>query len=166
MRLVGFASTATLDNQRCVIMPGAAFLSIAARGLDGINLHFEHDTSRTVGRIDVLEYREDKLWCEAEVDGRLSFTNALRRPNHAFGFSIGGKARRWRREPDGTLIVHTIDLHEISITDAPRNPDCTLSVVSKPGVLSDLFGEHDAAVAAATRINIPKPVIRYEGETL
>lgn len=168
MLIRGWASTARLCGGG-IIAPGAFGLAIAARGPGRIALRLDHDPAYPAGRISKLVERPEGLWCEAELMPALKGVAAriaaiLRGGGH--GLSIGGFKRRFRRNPDGSLLIHTIDLREISLTAYPRNADCQIEFDRpKAGLWPSELGDAFAAMDARPQPAIAFPPIQYGAAT-
>ncbi|WID97001.1 HK97 family phage prohead protease [Bosea vestrisii] len=169
MLVKGWASTTRLDQNNSILAAGAFDLAIAKRGLAGIALLLDHDWGMPAGRITRLETMGGRLWIEAILDPArpgVAARIALLRREKKHGFSVGGFKHRFRRQVDGTLLIRTADLREVSLTAYPRNTDCQLVFDSAPAKLwpadlQETLDEQDRAVAAAAKRSFI-PVIKYE----
>lgn len=171
MILTGFASTARLDDERAQIAAGAFDLALAERGVAGIKFLLDHDHSRPAGHFIAIGPRDGKLWAEAMIDPKLPGCAACIRAINAgaqFGFSVGGRKRRFGRRDDGSIIIHTADLHEISLTAYPRNADCMVAAEmpapKRIDAMAEIFAAQAAAAAAARPFKMPDLPIRYHQE--
>lgn len=77
-----------------------------------------HDSSKIIGRWDLIEEREYGLWCEGTVlDEDAQFWI---RESCLSGLSIGYAGLQHKRE-NGLRKLQTVELEEISVTSIPMN---------------------------------------------
>lgn len=155
----GIASTSRIDKDGTILAPGCFFLSIAATGLNGIALNIDHDPGKRAGRITRLDYEDEVLLCEAELDPTLAGVRQIierMKRGSGFGFSVGGRKKRFGVNSELVTVIHSAVLDHIAITEWPRNADCRIEQVipARPrspvarDALADMFQNH------------PKPTFR------
>ncbi|KQP94703.1 peptidase U35 [Methylobacterium sp. Leaf113] len=110
------------DLGRDVVAPGAFAQSLAARGVAGVRMLWQHDPAEPVGRW--LSLREDARGLR--VAGQLNLAvqrarelDALLRDGSLDGLSIGFRTLRARPERGGNRRLEAIDLWEISLVTFP-----------------------------------------------
>jgi HK97 family phage prohead protease len=110
------------DLGRDVVAPGAFAASLAARGVAGVRMLWQHDPAEPVGRW--LSLREDGRGLL--VAGQLNLSvqrarelDALLGAGGLDGLSIGFRTVRARPERGGTRRLEAIDLWEISLVTFP-----------------------------------------------
>ena len=124
------------DLGRDVVAPGAFAASLAARGIAGIRLLWQHDPNEPIGRW--LAIAEDARGLH--VRGRLNLAVARAREVHALlrdgaidGLSIGFRTLEAARERHGGLRRLTkIDLWEISLVTFPMHPGARVGKGATP----------------------------------
>ncbi|MCK2057114.1 HK97 family phage prohead protease [Methylobacterium sp. 37f] len=110
------------DLGRDVVAPGAFAQSLAARGVAGVRMLWQHDPAEPVRRW--LSLREDARGLR--VAGQLNLgvqrareLDALLRDGSLDGLSIGFRTLRARPERGGNRRLEAIDLWEISLVTFP-----------------------------------------------
>ena len=116
-----------------IVLPGAFKQSLAARGVDGVRLLFQHDPAEPIG-----------VWEELREDGRGLYAKgrlvpdvkrgrevlSLMRAGAVDGLSIGFRSTRATRDAKtGIRRLAQIDLWEISIVTFPMLPEARISAV-------------------------------------
>lgn len=77
-----------------------------------------HESTKIIGRWDLIEEREFGLWCEGTIlDEEIQF---LVKEQCLSGLSIGYVSRQHKRE-SGLRKLQVIELEEISLTPVPMN---------------------------------------------
>jgi HK97 family phage prohead protease len=138
--IAGWASTPTLDTGDDIVVPGAFSESIASRGLKGmrgVKLLLNHDTSKMAGTISKLETRGNGLWMEAQLNLNVSYVRdayELAKMNGGIGFSVGFRVleRQWVKDAktnDEYRIINKGDLMEISVVAAAMNEECGTVII-------------------------------------
>ncbi|GLS28859.1 prohead serine protease [Mesorhizobium albiziae] len=122
----GFCSTPHLDNQRHVVELGAL------APLPGhVPLLYRHDASKVAGTIELLEYRDGGLWCQARIDdeqylkGMTHLSACFTVFEHKFVDQYTEKQRR---------VISKARLDEISLTNNPGNSACTIIIKQADGI--------------------------------
>jgi len=133
--IAGWASTPHVDHAQDMVEAGAFQESISKRGLTGpksIKLLLNHSARQVAGVIKVLEYREDKLWIEAQLNLEVSYVKDLYAvaKDVGFNFSVGFFTQEYtivREEGKDTIYkIHKGDLFEVSIVPFPMNEEATV----------------------------------------
>ena len=121
------------DMSHDIVLPGAFAESLAARGVSGIKMLFQHDANQPIGVWTSL--REDARGLY--VQGRLlpevakaREVRALMRAGALDGLSIGFRTVKGRRDRSGGVRrLHKVDLWEISIVTFPLLPEARIATV-------------------------------------
>ena len=139
--IAGYASTSDIDLMQDVVLPGAFQESIDERGLTGpsaIKLLLNHDWGKLAGVITLLEYRDDKLYMEAQLDLEDEEVRNLHRKAVMLGglnFSVG-----FRNAPGGVNFVEDdqgrqyyeiekASLYEVSVVPFPANEAAQMTMI-------------------------------------
>lgn len=130
----GYASLfGVVDLGRDMVMPGAFARSLAARGVGGVRMLWQHDPNEPVGAWSVI--REDARGLF--VRGRLNLAVRRARDIHALmrqgaldGLSIGFKTETALSDPrSGVRRLTRVDLWEISLVTFPLLPQARVATV-------------------------------------
>jgi HK97 family phage prohead protease len=135
--IAGWASTSALDCYDDVVAPGAFAESINLRGTKGpkgVKLLLNHDSEDPAGVIEVLEYRDSKLWIEAQLALGASYVRdfyEVAKMNGGFNFSVGFRIQEYsiKKDDDGDdqRIITKGDLIEVSAVPFPANDECVMT---------------------------------------
>lgn len=120
-----------------IVAPGAFADSLAARGVAGIRMLWQHDPDMPIGRW--LELREDEtgLFVRGKLTegvARAREVRDLMRDGAVDGLSIGYRTVAARKDAAGGRRLIKVDLWEISVVTFPMLPDARIRAV-KGGVL-------------------------------
>jgi len=154
--VAGWASTSDVDFHGHMVKAGAFLDSIKDRGLTGprsIKLLHGHDWNNVCGVIKVLEYRQGKLWIEAQIDLRIGYARDLWYSADISGglsFSVGFSVQEYTvhnaDEKDGKEEWYEItkgDLMEVSITPFPANEKAVMTIVKDDSELPKTVAEFE-----------------------
>lgn len=139
--VAGWASTKDLDSYGHVVEVGAFSESIAKRGLTGpksVKFLRGHDRDFPLGVVKVLEYRNDRLWIEAQLNLKVSYAADLwemLKMSGGFSFSVGfflqdysWKAYKGDAEVE-YLYITKGDLFEVSVVPFAGNEEAVMTYV-------------------------------------
>ncbi len=120
----GYASLfGVRDTGGDIVLPGAFRASLAARGVRGIRMLFQHDPSEPIGVWDDIREDGQGLFVRGRLlsgVGRAREVHCLLRSGGLDGLSIGFRViKRWRGPEPGTRRLAQVDLWEISIVTFP-----------------------------------------------
>jgi len=148
--LAGWASTPDLDSYRDVVLPDAFQASINTRGLTGpkgIKLLLNHDWSKVAGVIKVLEYRNGKLWIEAQLNLEISYAKDAHeaiKSAQGLSFSVGFFLQDYniRQDANGRDYFELVkgDLFEVSVVPFPANDEATMEFFKSAEIEYEGFG--------------------------
>lgn len=137
--VAGYASTSDLDHYRDVIKEGAFQESINERGLEGpkgIKFLAQHRSDKPAGVIKVLEYRNGKLWIEAQMNLSISYVNDLYQAAKMQGglsFSVGFYHQDYEFKEDDNgmeyLLITRAELVEVSVVTFPGNDEAEMTFI-------------------------------------
>ncbi len=134
LRIAGYASLYDRrDLAGDIVRPGAFTASLAEAGAAGVAMLFQHHTDEPIG---VWEYiREDAMGLH--VEGRLlaagprgATARRLVRLGALDGLSIGYRAVRSTRRPDGGRDLLQLNLWEVSLVTFPMLPTARFRVLT------------------------------------
>ena len=124
MLVKGWASTAHIDKNNHKVMPGAfAQLSLPVKYIPLLYRHGEHELKEAIGKINKLESRDSKLWCETIVTNK-RVIEAIK-TKLVTGFSVRFGAVQTVKKVGYTQIDKGA-LIEISLVQAPVSPECLI----------------------------------------
>lgn len=147
----GFASTYDLDTGDDRITPGAFMETIAERfsipraknGKSKIKALWQHNTEDLIGRILVLEEREEGLYTKIKLFNDPIFVSAekaykLAKMGELDSFSIGFKPVEWYYECDQEgnetcRVITKVKLYELSVVTFPMNEKAEFTSVKRGG---------------------------------
>ncbi|SHJ11073.1 HK97 family phage prohead protease [Wenxinia saemankumensis] len=167
-RIAGYASLFGLRDQGGdSVEPGAYARSLARLRERGgrVRMLWQHDPAQPVGIWDVVREDGRGLW----VEGRLLPDVARAREARALiaagaldGLSIGYRALKAARGPDGTRRLTEIELWEVSLVTFPMQAEARLSAKAapSPAEMTRLARQFDAA-----RRLIAGPALLSKGES-
>ena len=146
-RIGGYCSTQHLDRQdEIVLQKGLDFTEFADYGF--FNDNHNQATAAVVGIPDKVEFHAGKGWYTtgellkgfSRADEIWSLAKSLENTKRRLGFSIEGKVI----ERDGNRIVKA-KIRNVAITNAPVNPNCSWSTLSKSFTNKALTVSHGRA---------------------
>lgn len=156
--VAGWASTADMDSYRHVVVGGAFQESINDRGLSGprgIKLLAGHSWEKLAGKIEVLEYRGDRLWIEAQLNLDISYVRDLyeaAKMNGGLSFSVGFELKGYGWEEDENenefLRIDRGDLYEISVVPFPGNEAAQMTFIKTRDALKAQEAETTTGVVS------------------
>ena len=130
-----------------VILPGAFRQSLAAKGVSGIKMLFQHDPSEPIGVWDDLHEDAKGLYARGHLMtdvNRAREVLSLMRAGALDGLSIGFKAEMGRRDArTGVRKIGKVDLWEISVVTFPMQPQARVSAVKRAPFASRVPTERD-----------------------
>lgn len=145
-----------VDMAKDAIAPGAFRASLAARGVNGVRLLWQHDAKGPIGVWRSLIEDERGLRVVGELNpvaARARDVFALIRQGAVDGLSIGFKAVRARNDPrSGVRRLVAIDLWEISIVTFPMLSGARVFAVERD--VSSIGGDLKRAPARQERAGL------------
>ncbi|MCT8971220.1 HK97 family phage prohead protease [Microbaculum marinisediminis] len=139
-----------------LVEPGAFSRSLAARGVAGVKMLFQHDPAEPIGVWQELAedgvglYARGRLMPEV---ARAREVLSLMRAGALDGLSIGFRTVKGRTDPKtGIRRLSEIDLWEVSVVTFPMLPEARIEAVKRSPWASGPSGPYDGgAIAAAIR---------------
>ena len=133
----GYASLFNAEDLgRDVIMPGAFRDSLAARGVSGVRMLFQHMPSEPIGVWEELREDPRGLFVRGRLAAHVARADevlALLRAGAIDGLSIGFRVVKANRDRlTGARRIAKVDLWEISIVTFPMQPAARIDRVSAP----------------------------------
>jgi len=153
--ITGWASTPKLDTAGEIIDIGAFSDSITRRGLKGakgVKFLLNHKSTQIAGRLEVLEYRGERLWIEAQFALDVSYVAdfyKVMKMNDGMSFSVGFRNGQYRQDEDGQIHIYKADLMEVSVVPFPANEDCEVVSIREDKTMT---------TAEDTEQNAPKEI--------
>lgn len=143
--IAGWASTPFLDHGRDVVAPDAFSKSIADRGISGsrsVKLLLNHASNQVAGSIKSLEYREGKLWIEAQLNLNVSYVKDIYEvaKDVGFNFSVGFRSmneKTYNSDDGPYTVIFEGDLVEVSIVPFPMNEEASVEYIKTFDVISN-----------------------------
>lgn len=154
--IAGWASASSIDHYGHIVEHGAFTESIMTKGLEGpkgIKLLLNHDWRQVAGVIKVLEYREGKLWIEAQMNLGITYVKDCYEAAKMLGgmnFSVGFYIQDYEfKEIDkrDILYIKKGELFEVSVVPFPGNDDCEMKVIKNTEQHKSLSDFEKALVA-------------------
>jgi HK97 family phage prohead protease len=133
-KVKGYATSDTLDTYKTRVKHEAVSDSLREFANQYIALKEMHKGLSAAGTTDVLEMDDSGLWTEATVVDDQAWRKVLTGVYR--GFSIGFRILKWIEE-NGVTWITKLRLREISLVDAPSNPDALFQVVTRRQDMED-----------------------------
>lgn len=149
VKICGYANKATVDDAKDYIEPYSWDLS---RFQKNPVVFFNHNPDYPIGRCDVIEQKDDGLYCEIMISAspheKVSYVRDMINEGILKTFSVGFETKKAAREKDleGSEynVITGAKLHEISVVSLPMNEDSTFSQKSKIALWSKKMAKWDS----------------------
>lgn len=132
--IAGYASVfGAVDLGRDAVERGAFAKSLAARGVGGIRMLFQHDPAEVIGRWTAIREDARGLYVEGKIATEVAKGRevlALLRNGGLDGLSIGFRTVKARKDPkSGVRRILEADLWEVSVVTFPMLPSARVTAV-------------------------------------